>query len=441
MTAREAAYTALSSYRRSGAWSDIALDAAIEKAGLDRRDASLATRICMGVLQNMLLLDWHIGRVSSMPLSKIQPQVLCSLRIGAYQLLFMDRAPSHAVVDESVKLARKYAGSRSAGFVNAILRRLSSERDALPVFDDPDPVSRLSVRYSHPEWIVREFIAQYGCELAERILAADNDIPPVSAQINTLSGSLSSVSELLSSEGVSFTAHELMPDCLLLTGAGNIRGTEAYRSGLMYIQDCAAKAAVLAAGPKPGDTVIDACAAPGGKSFAAAMLMRGEGRILSFDIHEKKLGRINAGAERLGIPVIETRAGDARIFDPSLSESADVVIADVPCSGLGVIRKKPEIRYKDEAQLASLPEIQLDILKNQSKYVKRGGVLLYSTCTLLSRENEEVALRFLSSGEGSGFAAEDFDTCFAPSSGGMLTLLPGVHGTDGFFISKFRRLR
>lgn len=439
MNAREAAYAALSSYRRNSAWSEIALDSVIKKAGLDQRDASLATRICMGVLQNKLLLDWHIGRVSSIPFSKIQPQVVDILRIGAYQILFTERIPVHAAVDESVKLANRNAGRSAAGFVNAILRRLSSERSDLPVFTDPDPVNELSVRYSHPEWLVSEYIEQFGIEQTEQLLSADNRIPAVTLQINTLSCDTESVLASLSEEGITARRHDVMADCITLESAGRIAETKSYINGGFYIQDCASRTAVEAAGPAKGSVLIDACAAPGGKSFAAAVMMKNTGRILSFDIHEKKLDRIRYGAERLGISIIETRASDARRFDPALECSADTVLTDVPCSGTGVIRKKPEIRYKEDSQLASLPEIQLDILRNQSRYVRPGGVLLYSTCSLLGRENEGVIASFLDSAEG--FRPEDFETCFGGSSEGMLTLLPSIHGTDGFFICKLRRIK
>ena len=437
MTAREAAYAALSACRRSGSWSEQALDSVISKEGLDRRNASLATRLCMGVLQNRILLDWHIGRISSMPFSRIQPQIVDILRIGAYQLLYTERIPAHSAVDESVKLARRYGGSGSTGFVNAVLRRLASEREDIPVYSDPDPVRELSVRYSHPDWIVREFISQFGTQQAEQLLAADNTIPEVSLQVNTLACDTESAIDSFDAEGITAQRHGTMPDCITIKNAGRIAETETYRSGKVFVQDCAARTAVSVAGPSQGCTLIDACAAPGGKSFAAAVLMRNTGRIFSYDIHANKINKIRSGAERLGITIIELGTLDARTFVPELEDKADVVIADVPCSGLGVIRKKPEIRYKDEDQLCSLPDIQLDIIKNQSRYVRPGGVLLYSTCTLLRRENEDVISRFMDSVEG--FVPEDFETCFGRSSGGMLTLLPSVHGTDGFYICKLRR--
>ena len=439
MTAREAAYEALSSCRRSGAWSEMALNSVISKAKLDRKNASLATRICMGVLQNRMLLDWHISRVSSIQFSRIQPQIVDILRIGVYQIIFTDRIPVHAAVDESVKLARKFGGNASSGFVNALLRRIASERGDIPQFSDPDPVKELSVRYSHPEWLVNEYISRFGRVTAEGLLSADNSVPPVTVQVNTLNFDSAIVSDMLKSENAAFSAHAFMPDCFELQGAGSITDYEAYRIGSIYIQDCAARAAVMAADPEPGCFLIDACAAPGGKSFAAAVMMRNEGRILSFDIHEKKLGRICSGADRLGIKIIETQARDARRFDQTLEGSADLVLADVPCSGMGVIRKKPEIRYKDESQTASLPDIQFDIISNLSKYVRPGGALLYSTCTLLKRENEDVIYRFLDAVPG--YVPEDFNTCLGCSEGGMLTLLPNVHGTDGFFICRLRRTK
>ena len=437
MSAREAAFRALAACRKSGAWSELALDAEIKRGELDRRDAAFATRLCMGVLQNTYLLDWHIFRFSSIKPNKLQPQVLDILRTASYQIIFMDRVPASAAVDEAVKLTRKYANAKAAGFVNAVLRKLAAEQKHLPEFESADAAETLSVRYSHPLWFCKRLISSYGYDAAEKILAANNQIPPTTVQFNTILGNSSAILDEIRTEFESASPHLKMLDCLEISGTGRIEGSKSYQRGLFYVQDAAAKAAVLAAEPMPGDTVIDACAAPGGKSFAAAICMKNTGRIISCDIHENKLRKISAGAERLGIEIIETRAFDARTFDPALSECAELVITDVPCSGFGVIRKKPEIRYKNAGEIAGLPDIQLDILKNQSRYVKRGGVLLYSTCTVLREENEDVVSRFLA--ENDAFVPEEFQTVFGASKNGHLTLLPGIHGTDGFFICKLRR--
>jgi len=269
------------------------------------------------------------------------------------------------------------------------------------------------------------------------LLRANNAQFPTAVQVNTLISDTVTTSDLLLRDNISSEPHPALDACLQLPPFGRIEAATAYKLGHIYIQDPAARAAVDAADPKPGYTVIDACAAPGGKSFAAAIKMQNSGRLISCDIHNNKLRRISDGAKRLGISIIETRCADARNFDPELSCIADLVIADVPCSGFGVIRKKPEIRYKDSDAITGLPNIQFAILKNLSEYVRPGGTLLYSTCTILPEENEAVIEKILNS--DTRYTLEPFETSLCSAPNGMVTLLPHVHGTDGFFISKLRR--
>lgn len=419
-TAREAALTVLQKWRKNAAWSDAALNAAIDRAGLDRRDAALCTRICYGTLQNLALLDAYIDAYSTIPAKKLEPQVLDILRISIYQLRFLQQIPAHAAVNEAVALCKKRGCGRASGLVNAVLRRVSEHGDALPPLPE-DLSERLSVLYSHPKWLVEQLLREHDAAFVEAFLSANNEIPPICLQTNTLKTTASALIEKLREAGFSCQANPTLPDAILCQG-GDVAGTEAFQNGECYVQDAAARLAVLSAGVQPGMTVLDACAAPGGKSFAAAIQMRNQGSIRSCDLHENKLKRVREGADRLGISILETSAVDAR----RQQGSYDVVLADVPCSGMGVIRKKPEIRYKDADAIENLPKLQGEILARLAECVKPGGVLLYSTCTILRRENEAVAEAFLTS--NAAFSCEE-----------MRTLWPQSDGTDGFFICRLRK--
>ena len=452
MTAREAAAIALGECRRKTP-ADKALRAVIENEALTQRDKRLATRIFNGVLQNMALCDYYIAFYSSTGLKNIEPRVLDIMRISAYQMVFLTKIPYSAAVNEGVALAKKYSNPRAAGFVNAVLRKIavSAERGELPEIVGDDE-RRLSIKYSHPIWLVREFFSILGIEGAESLLKANNtEAPPVTAQVNTLLTDSDEALSILRGEGVAAEKHEWMEDCLELRGIGDIARLSAFKRGCIYIQDTAAKLVVVAAGPKPGDILIDGCAAPGGKSFAAAIAMENSGRIVAFDITAVKLHLIEDGARRLGVSIIEALERDASVMaqNTALHEAgsrhgieenmADIVLADVPCSGFGVIRKKPDIRHKNEKKIEGLPEIQKRIIKGLSSFVKPGGVLMYSTCTILKRENEDVIEWFLQ--EDKSFVPEGF---LLPGVGavpeGKITLWPHIHGTDGFFICKLRRL-
>lgn len=434
-TAREVALDCLLAGEKQGAWSDGYLRNTIRRAGLDSRDAALATQLTFGVLQNRILLDWHLTRLSSIPVDKLEPAVRNALRLGLYQLGFLDKIPAHAAVNESVSLAKKYARNpKAATLVNAVLRAFDREGQG----GIPQP-EELWIKYSHPEWLVKEFSHILPEGELEALLAADNAEPPTQAQVNPLRTTMDELCRELEAEGVTARAHPWLPNCLELEGLGNLERLPAFREGWFYIQDAAAKLSVLAAGPTPGMKVLDVCGAPGGKSFAAAIEMEDRGEVVSCDLHAHKIKLIRDGAERLGFTSIKAMEKDGRRFEPDWENGFDLVIVDAPCSGLGVIRKKPDIRYKDPEPLKGLPKIQKEILSNTARYVRPGGILLYSTCTLLPRENEEVVRGFL---EARGdFKPEPFSMPGLEREGreGMVTLWPHRHNTDGFFIAKLRR--
>jgi 16S rRNA (cytosine967-C5)-methyltransferase len=439
VSARTAALRALMRFRKDAAFSDAALNGILLKEQLDGREAALAARLFYGVLQNTALLDHYISAYSTLRPEKMEPQVLDILRLSVYQLVFMSKIPVNAAVSEGVELAKKHANPRAAGLVNAVLRKLAANRDKLPEVTGADTYETLSVKYSHPPWLVKAFCDRLGADGAEALLKADNGEAPVTVMVNTLKADAGGVLASLSAEGVEAARHPWLENCLELRSARNIERLSAFRDGCLYVQDAAAALAVRVAAPAPGMTVVDGCAAPGGKSFTAAVMMKNRGGILSCDINEKKLIRVREGASRLGLTSIETRVMDAAVPDETLYGKADVVIADVPCSGFGVIRKKPEIRYKREEDLAGLPALQMRIADNLSRYVRPGGVLLYSTCTLLERENEGVVTEFLKSHQE--FQPESFDLPgpVGRIDAGMTTLWPNRTGTDGFFIARLVR--
>lgn len=434
--ARRAALDALERCRRSGAWSGASVDSAIKKYELDRRDGALAARVCLGVLQNSLRLDYYISLYSSRKIGDIEPKLMDILRLGAYQLIFMDKIPASAAVDESVKLCSDCGMSRAAGFVNAVLRRISENRNALPDIPGAGSAEYLSTKYSYPLWLVKRLMGICGYDYAEGFLSACNQPAPLTVQINTLKISAEDYRLLLRQREIDFAQDAELKSCLNING-GSVKDLPGYEEGLFYVQDKAARLSVSIADPKPRMRVLDCCAAPGGKSFAAAIAMENRGEILSRDIHEKKLNLIRSGAKRLGIDIISTAAGDARERNTELENSFDLVIADVPCSGMGVIRKKPEIRLKSEGELAGLPAIQRDILNNAAIFVKPGGTLLYSTCTVFPEENEGVVSAFLA--ENSEFEPVDFSLGAVKSQDGMYTFQPHIDGTDGFFAAKLKR--
>ena len=369
-TGREAALEALTACRRLDAWSDGSLKAAC-------RELALAARLVYGVLQNRALLDHYLDACCTQRFDSLEPFIRDVLRLGAYQILFMDRVPDSAAVDESVELVKRKKRQRAAGMVNAVLRRLSREKNELPEIPAGDRAEYLALRYSHPAWLVRRLMGLLGDGDAEAFLRLDNEAVPTTVQRNPLRCTAEELTESLTADRASLTPHAWMPDCWLLSGGGSLEAMPAFRQGWFQVQDAAAKAAVLASGVKPGDRVLDVCAAPGGKSFAAAMAMEDRGEIIACDIHRHKLALIEKGAERLGLTCIHTELADGRQCREEWLESFDAVLCDVPCSGLGIIRKKPDIRYKDPGQLSGLPRVQRAILENAGRYVKPGGVLLY----------------------------------------------------------------
>lgn len=434
MGARETALSALIACRKEGAWSNAVLKSYILRDRLDSRDAALAARLCYGVIQNRGLLDFYLKQLLTGKLRDLHPVVRDILHMGLYQLYQMDKIPESAAVNEAVTLAKKYSKNpKAAALVNGVLRNAQRNREQLK-----QPVSYAD-RYSHPEELISLLKASLPKGKLEPMLIANNAAPQTVIQVNTLKTTAEELRKKLETEQISAQPHSWMESCLVLDRTGNLEQLKSFREGLFYVQDPASKLSVLCAGLEKGWHILDCCAAPGGKSFAAAMAMADSGEILSCDVHEHKIALIQNGAQRLGIRGLISRQQDATRFIPEWEEKMDAVIVDAPCSGYGIIRKKPDIRYKDPKTMEQLPQLQLQILKNQARYVRPGGVLMYSTCTLLQRENEAVVESFLA--EHPGFYTEPLPLpkVFPENTTGMLTLVPGEYDTDGFFICRMRR--
>ncbi len=432
--ARSIAFRALERCDRDRAWSASVLDSLLRNAGLSDRDAALAARMFLGVLQNESYLDHYLDLFCR---SKTEPRLRLVLRLGAYQLLFLDKIPPHAAVSETVELCRSVHLDRAASLVNAVLRRLAEAKDKLPPIPGEGTAAYLSLRYSHPLWLAQRLIAEQGYEQTEAFFRANNETAPLCIQINRLRIDPDDYLRALERSGVAYRCFPELPGCVE-PEYGKVTALPGYEEGLFYVQDRAARIAVQAAGVRPGLSILDACAAPGGKSLAAALDAGGSCRLISCDLHEKKLHLIRSSFQKLGLDAcLETRAADARIFRPEWESGFDLVLADLPCSGLGVIRKRPEIRKKSEEELRGLPAIQRDILDNLCRYVKPGGVLLYSTCTVLREENRDQVRSFLQ--RHPDFSAENFSVGSIRSTEGCYGFWPQIDGTDGFFTAKLRR--
>ena len=435
MGARETALNVLIACRREEGWSNGVLKDYISRDRLDRRDAALATRLCYGVVQNRGLLDFYLAQLLTGKVKSLHPAVRDILHMGLYQIYLMDKIPESAAVNESVDLAKRYCKKlRSApGLVNGVLRNAVRTKGTLR-----EPNS-WEDKYSHPGELINELKAYVGKDRMEAMLRANNAMAPMVVQVNRLKTTAAELSARLEAEGIAVTAHSWMEDALVLSGTGSIEELSAFQEGLFYVQDPASKLSVLCAElPKEEIRVLDCCAAPGGKSFAAAIATGGKAKITSCDVYAHKAELIAKGAQRLGLP-IEAIRQDATAFRPEWEAAFDAVIVDAPCSGYGIIRKKPDIRYKNIAQMKELPQLQRAILENQCRYVKPGGLLMYSTCTLVRAENEGMVENFLADHPEFSLEPLPLRAPLPQNESGCLALIPGEYDTDGFFISRLRK--
>lgn len=429
----------------AGKPSHVILDDTLYKyAYLEKRQRAFITRLFSGVIEKKLTLDYVIGKFSKVKVSKMKPVVRNCIRMAVYQILYMDRVPESAAVNESVKLVRKRGLSGLVPFTNGVLRHIAAGKSSIAYPDSTDDhESYMSVKCSMPLWLVRHFNLEYKDE-ADSIMNALLTERPLYIRTNTEKITPKELAGSLTAEGIHVEMSEILPYFMKLSGVDSIADLPQFADGLFTIQDVSSGLAVFLSGVKKGDTVIDLCAAPGGKTCDLAE--RAE-LVRAFDISEEKLSLIEDNTERLGIKNVDVSVNDAAVFRKDLTDSADVVFCDLPCSGLGIIARKPDIKYNaGEEKIAELAGLQRLILDNALKYVKPGGKLVFSTCTMTKAENEE-NFRYILSNEG--IEADGFsdllpdvfsDVEKREAAEGFLRLIPGRHDTDGFFISRVRRV-
>ena len=401
--------------------------------------------IVYGVIENKIYLDYIISQASSIKLKKIHPTTLEILRMGVYQIAFMDKIPNRAAVNEAVNLSKKHGHKGISGFVNGVLRNVSKNKEKLMIIDNKNKIDFLSIKYSHPKWIVENFIENYGFEFTENLCKGNNSRPKLNIRVNTLKISKEELMERLANYDYNIYETKYAKDGIIIDNPMRITSTEEYKKGYFTIQDESSMLVSQIMDPTEDSLVLDLCAAPGGKSTHIAQLMNNKGRIISRDIYDHKLKLIQENSDRLGISIIETERFDATVLDEKLIGKVDYCIIDAPCSGLGIIRRKPEIKWnRSKEDIESLTEIQWNILNNAKKYLKPGGTMIYSTCTIMKEENNYMINKFLS--KNIDFELVDFsdkiplDKSVEDINQGFIQLFPHIHNTDGFFIAKLKKI-
>jgi len=420
---RKLAIKALLKIEKDNAYSNITLNSFLKETDFTKEDKSFFSALVYGVLDRKITLDFVLSQFMKSPLKKTAPFTLNALRVGLYQIMYMDKIPDSAAVNETVKIIKSSKEGRNAGFVNAVLRSALRTEIKLP---EGDGVSDLSIRFSCPEWIVKGFIADYGTENTVKLLEESLAAPPLTLRVNTIKTTTDVLMEKLSAMGINVQKGEI-PDSLIVEKGMDIDGNPLYKEGLFYAQDYASQKAVSVLAPAPNSRVLDLCAAPGGKSFTMASLMGNNGEIVSCDLYEARVGLIEKSAKRLGFDIIKATVNDATVYNEKLGEF-DYILCDVPCSGLGVIRRKPELKYKSQSDFEELESIQYCILKNAVKYLKKGGKLLYSTCTLRQAENEKLVIRIQKE-------YNELQKVYEK------TFMPHIDNTDGFYCALFEKVR
>ncbi len=441
MNAREAAFSVLYKVIYEGAYSNLALNQCIKENNLKSVDNSFLTVLVYGTLERLVTIDYIIRKLSSVPFRKIEASTLIILRMGIYQLLYMGKVPDSAAVNESVKLAKDKKLFKSSGFINGLLRSFLRADKKYSMPPETDKSRYLSVKYSCPEYLVTLWLESYGEKLTLEILDSLSGRPPLCVHTNTLKLTSDELIERLSKEGVNAQKSEVLPEILTITNTGAVDTLESFKKGDFFVQDESSAICASLTEVKSGDRVFDICSAPGGKAFSMAIKMGNTGSIKAFDIHLHKIKLIEAGAYRLGIKNIKPSVRDGA-EDKEFCETARVVLCDVPCSGFGIIRRKPEIRYTKEENYGGLPALQLKILENSAKLVEKGGILQYSTCTLNPEENSLVAEVFLQK-------HPEFKPHILNLPKGVerkykeplnqLTMFPTPFGGDGFFVASFEK--
>lgn len=453
-SARDTALHVLTEVEQEGAYSNLLLNSALQKSGLAGPEAGLATELVYGTISRKNTIDYYLDQFVAKGVAKLQPWVRNLLRLSFYQIYYLDRIPPHAAVNEAVNIAKRKGHQGISGMVNGVLRNVLRRKEELKLPADLPPARRIALEHSHPEWLVARWIDQYGEETAEAICRANNESPPVSVRVNQTRISRDQLLKLLEEQGPRVAASRVSPDGIIVLSGGNMALTEWYEDGLLSIQDESSMLVAEAVKPEAGMRVLDCCAAPGGKTCHMAERMNGSGEVFANDIHPHKVKLIADQASRLGLGNVQALAGDAMELDKRYApESFDRILLDAPCSGLGVIRRKPDLKWaKTPEDIAEITSIQRDLLDRVSPLLKPGGVLVYSTCTIEPRENEEMVRQFLDRHPDFEPAPEMAEwQRLVPESGpdnresGMtpgaigLQILPQHYHSDGFYIARLTK--
>lgn len=446
INAREASFLALNRVEDEGAFINLALAEVLNAHQMDPRDKRLAAEITYGVVTYKMTLDWLISQAAGRPVSKLDKLVLTILRIGFYQLFYLDRVPESAACNATVELIKKSKKKGLAPFVNGVMRGALRKKETFswPV-RETDEVAYLSLKYAHPHWLVSRWVSRLGSEETEALLAANNKQAPLSIRTNTLRVTRGELIEALEEQGVKAVPGEVTPEDVILEGGGMLTGLKSYRSGYFQVQGESAMLTSRILDPAPGEQVLDGCSAPGGKTTHMAQLMENQGQIIALDIYPHRLKLVDANCRRLGVTIVRTECLDVREATVELVGLFDCILLDVPCSGFGVIRRKPDLKWRrKEEDIKELANVQKAILNAAAEILKPGGIMVYSTCTNEPEETDEVITSFLSS--HSDYRVVPLDT-YLPQSWQVPTgehgihLYPHIHGVDGFFISRLQRDR
>lgn len=441
MNSRELAFKTLYDIERNKNYSNISINKNFKNVNISDQEKGLATELIYGIIENKYYLNYIIDKLSKIKSKKMSTYVKISLWLGIYQILFLDSIKDHAAVNESVNLIKKY-DKKSSGFVNAILRNVLRQKDSIMEIKDKEIKDELSIKYSYNPWIVEKWIKDFGQEFTEDLLDANAEKPNLYIRTNTLKISRDELIGKLAKEGIKCTKVNGIDEAIMVQNLKNIEGNELFKLGYFTIQDISSMLVGKIANPEKDSKVLDICSAPGGKTTHVATIMENTGQVIARDVFDHKLKLIKSTVNRLGLTNVSIENRDALKLDDNSIDKFDYVLADVPCSGLGIIRRKPEIKFKEKSELSGLPDIQSKILNNASKYVKENGTLIYSTCTIHDEENIDVVEQFLKENKNFELVPiENINIDLDNQEKGYIKIYPNIHGMDGFFIAKLKRIR
>ncbi len=438
-TARGVAVKLLSRYESSDSYIDKLLDGELRRTDLSPADRALVTELVNGTVRWQSRIDWILTGFYHGEFTKCLPLIKNALRIALYQMLFLSKIPPPAAINESVEIVKQVKGDKHAGIVNGVLRNILRNITSIRYPSrEENEILHLSVHSAHPQWMVRRYVERFGADEAEQLLNANNHRPMLTLRVNTMRTTRDEIEKQLEDAQIKYERSPVHDNSLLITSLRDVRSLPAFTEGLITVQDASASLAVQLADPKPGMTVYDLCAAPGGKAVHAAEVMKNQGKIVALELYESKLRLIQENAQRAGVSIIEPQHGDAREFEAA--KPADIVFVDAPCTGMGTLSKKPDIKWRRNLEdIRKMSTKQLEILEHAATLVRPGGVIIYSTCTIEPEENSGVVQKFLA--QHSNFELEPAEY-FLPETvveDGFLQTFPHRHRSDGAFAARLKK--